>query len=278
LTKISNYLQQNKIPLKLVYESRNDVYAQKNYFFFRDNNTVYLTIKLPLTHFRGPLMLYKSIVVPLQVPNQQHVTKLTAVPAVVAWGRDEDYYIEFDAIPPLKESGLYNLNTGSEALRHRNTPSCITAIMENQLSMINSLCQAVLQPFGTKPSVTVLASSKLFLINIANYTISCHNGSVQQLSAMESKIVWVPCGCTFDSNVAYYLPRQLNCDESNPENTEESNDLGYAVNLPLLMEFFSADQIRQFTNNKLLAEPIRVNLPQLNVFNCTYKTELGVIQ
>jgi hypothetical protein len=276
INKIRQHLRHNHIPLRLIRTSPNQIYNSKDFFAWRVNTTIYISIKFPLSSLPTPLVLYKTAKIPLIVHNQNHSTILTQIPNYFAWGRDSDYYMQWDHKPELTASRIYYVDSTTEPLRHRETDTCLTAIMNNKLASINTLCQSVLLPFTTKSAVFILAPSRLLLINVKSYVIFCQNGTNQRYGETEAKVVTIPCGCTFDSAWGHYLAKQINCGNQLTDSTD-STDSGHLINLPLLAAFFDPSQITQFTGNRLLNAPLQVKLPSLDVYDSEYKNNIAVI-
>jgi hypothetical protein len=276
INKIRQHLRHNHIPLRLIRTSPNQVYSSKDFFAWRVNTTVYISIKFPLSPLPTALILYRTAKIPLIVHNQNHSTILTQIPNYFAWGRDSDYYMQWDQKPELTASRIYYVDSTTEPLRHRDTDTCLTAIMGDKLAMINSLCQSALQPFTTKPAVFILGPSRLLLINVRSYVIFCQNGTNVRYEGAEAKVITISCGCTFDSAWGHYLAKQINCGNQRTDSTE-TTDSGHLLNLPLLAAFFEPSQIAQFTGNRLLNAPIQVKLPSLDVYDSQYKNNIAVI-
>jgi hypothetical protein len=186
INKIRQHLRHNHIPLRLIRTSPNRIYNNKDLFTWRVNTTISISIKFPLSSLPTALVLYKTAKISLIVHNQNHSTILTPIPNYFAWGRDSDYYMQWDHKPELTASRIYYVDSTTEPLRHRETDTCFTAILNKKLASINALRQSALLPFITKSAVFISAPSRLLLINVKSYMIFCPNSTNQRYGGNRS--------------------------------------------------------------------------------------------
>lgn len=90
------------------------MYSSTDFVYFRENSTVYITLKFQLSPFSTDLNLYRVFTFPLSIPGQQHSTIISNLPKFIAWNEVDSSYIDFQDQPYLGKDKIYQLDSGLE--------------------------------------------------------------------------------------------------------------------------------------------------------------------
>ena len=260
-----------------MYTTPTQIYQFKSYFYWRTNNTVFITIKIPLTPFKHNLRLMKSYVFPLPIPEQNCSTILTKVPKYVAWNDNDKQYLTFEDRPSLDEHGIMHLDSSVQVPYIKSSPSCTTALMSDDVRSINYQCTAVLSRESCKPTLLAVGSSTILLTCTTRYALQCPNGTAHRdLNTTAVSLIFVPCGCTLLSKDSIFWARRINCTGS--QFVTESKPLGHVLNMHLLASFFDDEKLKPYVNQTLSTDARHVVVPNLTQYLTTYDDSIATVK
>ena len=271
---ITTQLGKNHIALRLLTTNPSNIYNSRNFFFWRQGSQLYITLNFDLSPLQAPFTLYNLKA--LALPIQNHTTMIINLPPYVAWNEIDEAYMEFLTQPPIT-ADTYHIDEGIQVLKHKNKPSCVTAIILDIPNLVTKHCETVLQPKMIVSAIYAIAANRLLLLSIDTYNISCVEQTVRVHQGCESCTIFIPCGCTFESNFGNYVARQMHCTDDEHFMDSSIEIRGHIVNMPLLAAFFNASELAEFAGNSMTTEPINIILPSLEMFSSNYTNDIALL-
>lgn len=238
---VKEHLITASLKLRPVFTHPSHVYRYRSFFFWRSNNTVFITIKIPLTPFDEAFWLMRSYVFPLIVPGHNMTTVLTKVPQFCTWNERDLYYFTFDQKPTVDNAGILHMDAYVEVPQHKNNPSCMTALMTDDLPAVSKLCGPKLSADTHRPLLMSIGLSKVLVSGITQYTLQCNNGtSIVSHGRNMTSVVFVPCGCLLKSKYGDFVAQNVHCNGSDGNLvSDNSHDEVNVVNLHILASFLA---------------------------------------
>jgi hypothetical protein len=102
------------------------LYQDTDLYYFRVNETIHIGLKLKVTPFKAPLILFKLVTFSIQV-DSEHTSTLSRQPQYIAINDVDEMYLTFDHTPTLQDDRLYFMGHGQHVLWPKSTPTCILA-------------------------------------------------------------------------------------------------------------------------------------------------------
>ena len=214
---------------------------------------LYITIKFPVSSMAERFTLYNLRVLTVTMPNDEpHMTKLNTKVQVLGYSRRVPYYTEFTSKPKI-HNHLLDMASIVETLTYIRTPSCIYALFINVASLIQRYCTFHLHAHRLQPAVHVLDASTILFTNVTNITRACTHTDTIQLPRCVPCIYRVPCGCSYESEIAYIPPNVENCGPIRSNRTQRPNT--HVTNLAMLSAFFSANDLGAIASRYIFTSP-----------------------
>jgi hypothetical protein len=168
-----------RTPLYLVPTSLHHVFSGHDHTLSRDDNRLYIAIHFAISPVPTSLTYYKILTHPIPfTPDSDHVTQLTGLPPYVAYNPDIELFLSFPDPPNFEtQQATLSLQHTPHVFHHRNSRSCISVLLSDNLELIPQVCPFAVQPNGAVPQIFPLQQGHLILLNISSYTLHCTNGS-----------------------------------------------------------------------------------------------------
>jgi hypothetical protein len=269
---ISLFLKKYEVPLYLPEQHSADWYENAKFVLAKRHNKIYITLSFPLSITRVPLILYQLTV--LQMPidsDNKHASYIKEFPKFAAYGQTQDWFLEFDGRPNVAKDGLYLIQNNPTALHHRENPTCFSAIMAQERTNIQRLCEFVIQPYAAKPRVSILHNNRLLLQFVQQYTLVCPN-ETKIYEGCQLCLLEIKCLCKFIAGRDQYFAKIAHCESHLPK----EHRVQYAVNLNFLQEFFNASELIPDSQQFLDYLP-RILLPNLTFEQDQITQSLGLL-
>ena len=138
-----NMLLQTKFNgFHLTLDSVNEIYAASKFLYARNNTKIYITIKLPISHFKVPLTAYEVISVPVPINStSNHATQLLDLPKYFIIAGNKQYYAGISIFDFNSCSGKrIKYCQANVALSPVTSVSCVLALFGNDKAQVKSLC------------------------------------------------------------------------------------------------------------------------------------------
>ena len=154
----------------------NQIYQLKDFFWTFRNNSIFITVRLPLLTQDVVMEVYEVILVPVPLNRTStHVTQLLDVPRYMAFSADGLYYTAPDVDKWLAcgKRPTHKFCQLDTPLVQSSTPSCLTAIFKQQLHLVKDLCDFRFLEHTLTASIVNIQPGKFLMSNISHLTMTC---------------------------------------------------------------------------------------------------------
>ena len=260
---------------QLAHKTLGEAYQITDLVIGRMARSIYITLKFPVTTMANPFTLYNLRVFPVAMPNDEpHLTRLHTNVQALGYSRQIPYYIEFTSKPKI-QNHLLDMSSIMDTLTYIRIPSCIYALFINAASLIRRYCTFHLYAHSLRPAVHVLDASTILFTNVTNITRSCVHTTTVQLPYCVQCLYRLPCGCSYETELAYIPPNIENCGPLRGNRTQRPNS--HITNLAMLSAFFSEDQLGAIASDTFLRNPVKANIPKLHTLIHNYSSLLAAV-
>jgi len=270
LHKVQRILSKFYPGFYLTHLEPNYYYTHSNFIFTRNHSTLFISVRFPLSTHSKPLTLYKIISLPVPVnATSSHATKLMSLPKYVATTYQHDYYVTLsveDLANCIHDVHMYC--PSNIPLIPTSKPSCTMALFNNNVTMVNQLCNfRFLQNHITSTIIELSSTSVLIYNNENDMTLKCPDHS-KIIPACPYCIVHVPCMCSLTSPALYLAPRLINCHTETSVLTAHSNSyVLHPVNLALLTQFFNATKLKAILGDTTFPSQVSLKIPNFKIYS-----------
>ena len=220
-----------------------------------------IALTFPLTSNQYDYTLYQLQSFPVPVPgehNAAHVTEITNLPYGVAFRSPHAHheYLVFSTKPDLIDNFFLYTHQQSEPLRIFSTHhTCVSALLQNNRSLINQLCQFHFRPEYLQPNIIPLTSSTVLVTNMSSLTYDCYRRRKTVHDCLQCQMT-IPCGCSLKTPFGI-IPRRF----SGCIHVEDNVTTYHTVNLAVLQSFFDDNTLGSLVGSTLLHQPLPVDIP-----------------
>ena len=260
---------------QLAHKTLGEAYQITDLVIGRLARRIYITLKFPITTMANPFTLYNLRVFPVAMPNDEtHMTRLHTNVQALGYSRQVPYYIEFTSKPKIQHH-LLDMSSVMDTLTYIRTPSCIYALFINAASLIRRYCTFHLYAHSLRPAVHVLDASTILFTNVTNISRSCVHTATVRLPHCVQCLYRLPCGCSYETELAYIPPNIENCGPLRRNGTQRPNS--HITNLAMLSAFFSEDKLGAIASDTFLRHPVKANIPKLQTLIHNYSSLLAAV-
>ena len=248
-----------------------DYYFRHGQFVLgRHNNSLFVTMKFPISHEKQPLQLFEIISMPVPVNNtSNHATQLLDLPKFLAITSHQQYYLELqkDDIALCRKHHYYICNF-NKALKPVTKDSCVMGLFSNNKVMINKLCNFRFVPNLLSSAVVELSPDSAIVYNSYNLEVECR-GNKTTLTGCSMCIINLPCQCSVTTQEWYFPPRLVKCQK------DTKFDVFFPVNLALLQQFFNESKLITLSADSTFDKPANVVLPGFQIYQHSFQSKLA---
>ncbi|XP_069116722.1 LOW QUALITY PROTEIN: uncharacterized protein [Argopecten irradians] len=274
LKQVQNIMSSKYKGFSIIHNEPLYYYHYANFVYARHNSMLYLLMKIPISSFIHPLLVYKVYSAPVPVNStSSHATQLLDTPDYFVHTSDNQHF------STLSHQQLQDC-TGTDilyckfhlALSSVATSSCISAIFYNHKESVKARCDFRFLPNVLSPTITELAPSTLLMYHIPMLALDCPNGQ-KIIKGCSFCVVRIPCLCTVTAGNLFVPPRLGKC-------KNDTNDISviHPVNLALLQEFFPSSQHSSIFGDTAYPDFVHVKIPNLNIYNHSFSEKLATDQ
>ncbi|KAL4231903.1 hypothetical protein ACF0H5_009479 [Mactra antiquata] len=140
-----------------------------------DGSSLFVTIKLPVSYMRVPLILYSVLSVPVPINSTStHGTQILDLPKLFLMSDDHQYYSYFNEIDLSMCDGNYVMSCSlGIALVLVTSSSCVLSIFANEKDQVKSLCDFRFVQNVIKPSVVEVSYNQVLLYKTNYISMEC---------------------------------------------------------------------------------------------------------
>ena len=238
-----------------IYKSDKSLYA-------RQNNSLFITIKLPISAHKHNLKLYDimSFPVPINSTSTQ-ATQLLDLPNHFVISADQQFYTMLKNTELNKCSGNSPIHCFfNKALIPITTESCILALFTNSKEKVHALCDFRFLHDAIKPSIHELGVSSVVVYRSPILSMECAKQH-KMVKGCDYCIFALPCRCSLITEKFFFPPRLTSC-HTQTNNTTKL----HPFNLVLLQEFFDNTKIQNVFADTTYANPLNVTVPNFKIY------------
>ena len=265
--KIQKQLKHLYPKFQISYKHPSHYYKHPSFVAARYNNSVFITLKVPISAFQTSFKAYQIFSVPVPLNSTTtHSTQILDMPNFLAISEDERYYVTMSKDQWNSCHGKKDKYCPMDiAILPRSKYTCPLLIFEQMKELIPDYCNFRFVKHALKPSIMQIKSDQILISNTSRITLSC-NSKWQRIEACNFCLMKVSCQCEIKSN-HYYLPPMLHtC--GNISNTFTKL---HPVNLALLQYFHDPKTHNSIWGDTLFHTKFDPKIPPLNFFDGKYK-------
>ena len=238
------------------------MYKYENFLYARYNNSLFITIKLPISAHKSNLKLFdvKSFPVPINNTSPQ-ATQLLDLPSNFAISADQQFYTMLGDSELNRCKGEKPLHCFfNKPLTPITTESCILALFTNSKEKVHALCNFRFLQNAITPSIHELGISSVVVYRSPILSMECSKQH-KMIKGCDYCILALPCRCSLFTEKFYFPPRLTACHI----HTNNVTKL-HPFNLVLLQEFFDNTKIQNVFADTTYANPLNVTVPNFKIY------------
>ena len=170
---MSQTLRDHGKKLHLIYKHPIHYYTHASFIYWRQHNTLFITLKLPLSAYDMLFDVFQIIQTPNPLHNEpSYSTSLQDIDHYLLMASNNQAYTTI----PSSVSQINPPNFKSLLLRkfwHKAHTSCLTAIYYDLPLQVNRLCNFSVIPNKEDKNIIELDEHKLLLVNIIQFSLIC---------------------------------------------------------------------------------------------------------
>lgn len=232
-----------------------------------DTNSIYITIKFPVSPEKEPLKLYEIISLPVPInATSSHATMLLNLPQYLAITSHQQYYVTMEKadLATCKKHGTY-LCSFNKALTPVTQMSCVMGLFANDKSVVNKFCDFRFMENHLSPTAIELSATSVLIYNSFNLVIDCPK--YQDIKhGCSMCVMTLPCQCSITTKHWYFPPRLVKCHKQ-----LNKTEVFHPINLALLQQFFNESKLISLAADSVFSKQVNVLLPMFNMYNHSFQ-------
>lgn len=238
-------------------------YNRQDVTFVRINNSIHITLSVPIHSEPSTFRLYEIHTLPVPVPNEEsYFTVLNIDRPYLAVNEDQTLYVLMTMTQYLSCSGtLYKQCTNLMSTLNTETDSCELSLFLDHPDKISKLCRDKYKIIQNSETYIAKLSDRV-IISTPDKTIiqSCLDGNISKIQNCKFCTVVMKCGCSLKGSSFYIPPKITDCEN----NTEII--VNHAINLPLLHEFYKEyDYLFNISATQVYQFPVITDIPKFKI-------------
>lgn len=262
LNDIQNILT-SKYPGFYLSQTSTDIYSASNFLYARNGTKIYLTVKIPISHYKEPLTVYTVTSLPVPINSTDaHATQLLDMPECLILTSNQQFYttISLTQLAMCKGNKIKHCSFNL-ALTPVTTESCILALYLNIKEKVKTLCDFRFVHNIIKSKIIELNPSSIILYQTPLLSMECGKEH-KMLTGCDFCILKVPCQCSFTTNSFYFAPRLTLCHNRSQDVTKL-----HPVNLALMQHFFGNSETEHIFADTIFKKPVNMSIPHFKFYN-----------
>jgi hypothetical protein len=238
------------------------LYQDTDLYYFRVNETIHIGLKLKVTPFKAPLILFKLVTFSIQV-DSEHTSTLSRQPQYIAINDVDEMYLTFDDTPTLQDDKFYFMGHDQHVLWPKSTPTCILALFQDDLPTARSLCQTLFEPFNQKPTAVHLGGDMFLFQNLLKIQLISVEGATHDVILNSApRSMYIPCNnkITTAAGVLYSSHCRV------PPKTTSTHITGHVANLHVLTSLIDDELMAKMRADISLTTSFNFTLPKIKLF------------
>ena len=271
LRDIQNILITRYPGFYLTQPSPAHIYSNVNFMYARNGTSLFITVKLPISHFKDPLLVYNVISLPVPVNSTSaHATHLLDLPENLILTSDHQFYTTFTntELGKCKGKSLKHCSF-NVPLTPITTESCILALYVNSKKKVKTMCDFRFLHDAVKSSIIELNPYSLALYRTPLLSMECGKKH-KMIKGCDFCIIKLPCQCSVITSDFYLAPRLTSCHNHTKHVTKV-----HPVNLILLQHFFTNKYTDNIFADTTFTNPVNMTVPNFKLYKHNMKDILA---
>ncbi|XP_069107346.1 uncharacterized protein, partial [Argopecten irradians] len=240
-------------------------YSFADFLYVRHHSTLYILLKVPISPFAQPLLLFKTYSFPVPInATSTHATQLLNVPDYFVHSSDNQHFTTLShkqlQMCSAQDNNIFYCSF-HVALSSVAKHSCLASIFYNQKDIIKSTCDFRFVQSILKPSMIEVAPSNFLVYHISMLALNCPTGQ-KIIKGCTFCVLGIPCRCSVTSDALFIPPRLGKC----KNDTQEISRL-HPVNLALIQEFFDPSTHSAILGHTMYSNVVNISIPKFNIYN-----------
>jgi len=242
-----------------IIHMRSDFYYRKGAFVFtRDEENLYITLQIPITNIHFDFLLYTVTYHSLTMHDDtKHTLELEDKVYGMAISTSGELYVEMTEYE-VKTVNSYDHSLQRRLFRTSGQESCLMAIYQDNKQLVKSSCRYVIAMHEMRPKITHLYGNSYLFMNVSEVKYQCGGQEISQKGCI-SCIITLKSQCSIRV-ASYYLPETLTGKFENEENMK------YTTSLPLLIQFFTNESLKDIKGYTQYVEAPKLDLPKFSFY------------
>jgi hypothetical protein len=234
---IRRTLQKNFPKFQLAIKDVGHVFRTPGISYTWNDDFLYIQVRIPVAAYDSRYLVYRPV--PLAIPiasgMTSTLTKLTALPELLAVNYDQSFYFELSQADLDSCVGItdrYCLQAFPVA--GRQNPSCLAAVFWNQYAQAKESCEV--HYIEARTPIRILQSiNEHSFLSVAQsqdeWFLTCHREGPKKIQPVTMGVFQLPCACSLRTP-HHFLPSTIdNCNASSRSmlNTERIDNVLYAL-------------------------------------------------
>lgn len=274
LNQIQSIIDQKYPQFNIIHKDPLYYFSFGDFLYARTHSTLFLTLKIPISPFKQPLLLYRVYSFPVPINSStSHATQLADVPTYFAHTHDNQHFthVTSNQIANCKGTSIkfcpFHLALTSSA-----SSTCMSALFYNQKSSVYKFCDFRFFPNKIKPSIIELSPSSILFYQTSMLALDCSTGQ-RIIKGCPFCVMHLPCLCSVTSGDLYLPPRIGQC-----QNISNSITVLHPVNLALIQEFFDPKFHSTIFGDTTFQQYLDLKIPKFKIFNHSFSQYLAADQ
>ena len=238
ISNITHILETNYTDYKLVSKDVSFYYKYNQYSYARWNNTLFITLKFPITsHIKFENYQVKTFHLPISPVDISNTNAniLANPPKYFSISHTEKLYTVFSTNfkDDCQEYIDFDICNNELTFKTFEENDCYLELFwANNSKKILKLCDHLLEKKVIKPSFQILDESQIIIYHVPKFNITC-NGTIQEKIGCIFCLMDIPCGCKIFTKYERLLSHNTLCKQTNID-----IETIYPINVPLIQYFF----------------------------------------
>ena len=253
LEHVQQELDTTRIPMTMIETNPLFYYQHGTYVATAHNDSVYITLQIPLTSWKGVFRVFDIGIHPIPIPDSRLVTVIQGLPPAVAIevGGKHFYHMseqELEALHRNQHSTIRKI-----FYKTRDT-TCLMNVFKGDLMEVNKTCKFGVTAALEGDYIQLWNETAFLFTNTTDVMVHCLDPG-QVLTPCVGCIVPVSDGCYLDAPTLT---------TSIINGTSLHTELGYIINLPVAAKFFDSNELETLRRHALLNEKATLKVPEFN--------------
>jgi hypothetical protein len=262
MSNIQNLLNTKYQGFYITYKTVQQVYSQAKFVCGRHKNSIFISVKFPLTVQKEPIKLFKVISLPVPINSSStHGTQALDLPYFFAITSSKQHYMTLNQNDLMDCHGTKYIHCSeNKPLIPLTSKSCVLALFSNNMDSVHSICNFRFVQNIIEPKVIELDQNSILLYRTPLLSVECKHQH-KMMQGCDFCIINLPCQCSVMTSNFYLPPRLVAC-----QNFTHEISKVHHINLILIQKFFDKPFYKNMFADSAFAQPVNVSLPKFKLF------------